>query len=228
MRNSKKEFDFSSQHGGLNTARPGDHYRTLSHLGQSSRSDYRVDQSELSAVEENRPIRPYIRTKRLLDRRADSQDVGSPGGEAGAGDLPFLPYKTQPVAQFDPFQQPIQSQRQMKELNYDGEKFYYRVFRKAESRRHTYTAGPEVQRVHFESNERAEVKEIEERAKVKAVNEHEADQSRNLEGEAERPSMGGTSDKLYAFLYNQIRRPVINQLCRQGRTLELGNQSVFH
>ena len=212
MVNPKKELDLSERHGGLNTARPGDHYRTLSHLGQSSRSDYRVDQSELSAVDTNRPIRPYIRTKRLLDRRADSQDVGSPGGEAGAGDLPFLPYKTQPVAQFDPFQQPIQSQRQMKELNYDGEKFYYRVFRKAEPRRYTAgpTAGPEVQRVHFESNERAEVE-------VKEV-----------AAEAETPAVGGTSDKLYAFLYNQIRRPVINQLCRQGRTLELGNQSVFH
>jgi hypothetical protein len=209
-------------------------------MGQSS--DYRVDQSELSVVEEKRPIRPYIRTKRLLDGRADSEDIGSPGGEAGAGDLPFLPYKTQPVAQFDPFQQPIQSQRQMKELNYDGEKFYYRVVSKNTSRR--FTAGQEVQRVHFESNERVEVQQrytaesalsnitpnastISEKPALCTFKDVRVEDKEN-QSPALRPSVGGTSDKLYAFLYNQIRRPVINQLLWQGRTLDFANESVFH
>jgi len=90
----------------------------------------------------------------------------------------------------------------MDELNYDGEKFYYRVFNKSTSRRFSAGTGQEVQRVHFESNERVEVKEI--------------------KNESMKP-LTGTGDKLYAFLYNQIRRPVINQLLWQGRTLDFAN-----
>ena len=93
----------------------------------------------------------------------------------------------------------------MDELNYDGEKFYYRVFNKSTSRR--FSAAQEVQRVHFESNERVEVKE--------------------LQKESMQP-LSGTSDKLMAFLYNQIRRPVINQLLWQGRTLDFANEAIFH